>query len=50
MRFDPPATRNTISCRPNGSIDDTAAAATAAAVPIKVNFLVIEKLSRKIAW
>jgi hypothetical protein len=33
MHVDLPATRNTISCRPNGSIDDTAAAA-----PIKVNF------------
>jgi hypothetical protein len=31
-------------------MDDAAATVTAAAVSIKVNFLVIEKLSRKIAW
>jgi hypothetical protein len=31
-------------------MDDTAAAINAAAVPIKVNFLVIEKPARKIVW
>jgi hypothetical protein len=31
-------------------MNDTAAAINAAAVPIKVNFLVIEKPPRKIVW
>jgi hypothetical protein len=50
MQFARPRLRNTTSRQPNGSTDDTAAALTAATVPIKVNFLVIEKLSQKIAW
>jgi hypothetical protein len=47
MRASLSLTCKPVLCQPNGSIDSTAAVTSAAAVPIKENFLVIEMSAMK---